>query len=64
MSCIKPWALREPLVDNVEDGQINSNSVAVFEIDIQTVKIEELDFSSQYQIKINKDDYVHAIVAW
>ncbi|CAD8085966.1 unnamed protein product [Paramecium primaurelia] len=64
MSCIKQWALREPLVDCCNPEQINSNSCPIFEIDIKTVKVEDLDFSHQYMLKIQKDDYVHALVGW
>lgn len=28
------------------------------------MKVEELDFSSQYLLKIHKDDYIHALVGW
>ena len=64
MSCIKEWAMKEPLVDNVDHEYINSNEVPIFNVDLKTVKLEDLDFNSEYCIKICRDDYVHALVAW
>ncbi len=64
MSCIKEWALREPLVDVVE-GRAVMGSEAVFrEIDISTVRKEDLAFTVPYSIKINSNNYVHALLAY
>ena len=64
MSCIKEWALREPLVDVVE-GRAVMGSEAVFrEIDISTVRKEDLTFTVPYSIKINSNNYVHALLAY
>lgn len=56
--------MREPLVDNVDHEYINSNEVPIFSVDLKTVKLEDLDFTSEYCLKICRDDYVHALVAW
>ena len=64
MSCIKEWVLKEPLIDVVESNQINGSSSCILDIDIATVKKEELDFSNEYSIKVTRDDKVHAVIAW
>jgi len=64
MSSIKSWALLEPLVDVVGKNQINTDSCAILDIDIKTVKKEDLDFSSEYRLNVKRDDKIHAIVAW
>lgn len=64
MSCIKEIALKEPLVDVVDDKFIVSQPVLFKEIDILTVKKEDLAFSSEFTIKIERDDYVHALIAY
>jgi protein arginine N-methyltransferase 1 len=64
MSCIKKWALKEPLVDHTEGKCVNSNAPAILDIDIKTVKVEDLNFSVAYELKIMRDDYVHALVGW
>jgi protein arginine N-methyltransferase 1 len=64
MSCIKSWALREPLVDHVDSKTINSNACPILDVDLKTVKVGELDFSHQYKLKIHRDDYIHGFVGW
>jgi hypothetical protein len=34
------------------------------DVDIYTVKKEELDFSSKFALKVTRDDYCHAVVAY
>jgi len=64
MSSIKKWALFEPLVDVVDPELINTDACAVFDVDLKTVKKEELDFSAEYQLRIKRDDKIHAIISW
>jgi len=64
MSCIKELALLEPLVDVCEHNQVLSNSCAVLNIDLYTIKKEELDFQSDFKINVSRDDYCHALVAY
>lgn len=64
MSCIKELAILEPLVDVCDPQQIMSNSYDVKAVDLYTVTKEELDFKSDFEIKFNRDDYCHALVAY
>jgi protein arginine N-methyltransferase 1 len=64
MTCIKEVALVEPLVDVVEANQIVTNENNFFEIDIMTITKEALDFEVNFAITANRDDYVHAMVAY
>ncbi|KAJ1677056.1 Nuclear SAM-dependent mono-and asymmetric methyltransferase [Spiromyces aspiralis] len=64
MSCIKDIALREPLVDNVDSRFINTTSCVFKEVDIMTVKKEDLIFTAPFEIKAKRNDYVHAFIAW
>jgi len=64
MSSIKQWALLEPLVDIVERKQINTDVANILDIDIKTVKIADLDFSSEYSLTVRRDDRAHAVVCW
>jgi len=64
MTCIKKVALVEPLVDVVEGEQIVTNEANFFEIDIMTVTKEELDFDRAFTMKVQRDDYIHALVAY
>jgi len=64
MSAIKKLALIEPLVDNCNANQIISDAVRILDIDIYTVTKGELDFTSNFQLSIGRNDYAHAFVAY
>lgn len=64
MSCIKELALVEPLVDVCDPNQVMSNACSILDIDLYTVTKEELDFSSNFKLSINRSDYCHALVAY
>jgi protein arginine N-methyltransferase 1 len=64
MSCIKKIAYREPLVDVVDSKAIVSECVKVYEIDLYTCTINDLDFKVDFEVTFLRDDYVHALIAW
>jgi len=64
MSCIKELALLEPLVDTCDPQQIISSTHQILDIDLYSVKPEDLDFSSTFELKISREDYCHALVAY
>lgn len=64
MSCIKKLAIMEPLVDMCEPKQIISDVCKILDIDIYTVRKEDLDFTSDFKMTFNVDDYCHAIVGF
>lgn len=64
MSCIRDIAINEPLVDVVDPKQLATNSCLIKEIDINTMKVEDLNFSSPFHLTAKRNDYVHAFVAY
>jgi len=64
MSIIKQQALLEPLVDTCAAKQVISDSNTILNVDIYSVKKGELDFESDFSLKINRDDYLHALVSY
>jgi len=64
MSCISSIALTEPLVDIVDPKQIVTNHVLVKEVDISTMKVEDLSFSAPFHLQMKRNDYVHAFVCY
>lgn len=64
MECIKPSTLGEPLIDECPNNAINSSSCKIFDIDLYTVKKEDLDFTSKYELTFIRDDLFSGIVAW
>uniref|UniRef100_A0A8C6WPL2 type I protein arginine methyltransferase n=1 Tax=Neogobius melanostomus TaxID=47308 RepID=A0A8C6WPL2_9GOBI len=64
MSCIRNVAIKEPLVDVVDPKQIVTNTCLLKELDIYTVKPEDLSFTSAFCLQIQRNDYVHALVTY
>lgn len=64
MSCIKEMALLEPLVDTCEPEQIISSAAKILEVDIYTVTKEQLDFTNNFEVRLMRSDFVHALVAY
>jgi len=64
MDVLKPYVLKEPLIDYCEKRMINTNVCNIFEIDLYTVKKEQLDFSKSYEITFFRNDTFNGIVIW
>uniref|UniRef100_A0A9J7Y0Z1 Protein arginine methyltransferase 1 n=1 Tax=Cyprinus carpio carpio TaxID=630221 RepID=A0A9J7Y0Z1_CYPCA len=64
MSCIKEVAIKEPLVDVVDPKQLVSSACLIKEVDIYTVKIEDLSFTSPFCLQVKRNDYIHALVTY
>merc|ERR1712002_452030 len=64
MSCIREVAMTEPLVDVVEAKQVVTNACLVKEVDLYTVKKEDLAFSSPFHLQVRRNDYVHALITY
>ena len=63
MKCIRELALTEPLVDIVDEKQICSNEVAIFNLDINGVKKEDVNFKKPFKLTFERKEFVHALVA-
>merc|ERR1719464_1963104 len=64
MSCVKEDVINEPLVDSVEQRNVCSMYEKVLDVDLYTVKKEDLDFASKVSLPVFRNDYVHALVAF
>jgi len=64
MECIRKVALSEPLVDYVDESLILSNIGKILEINLYTVKVEDLKFANEFSLKINSNDTIYALVCW
>lgn len=64
MTCIRPSVLCEPLIDVVDKKYIVSNAAKIFEIDLNTVKVEDLDFTASYEITASRNDYFSGMITW
>ena len=63
MRCIQKIALEEPLVDTVDGSSLVTKPVVFKDIDLKTVRAEDLAFSSSVVLPAVRDDYIHAFVA-
>jgi protein arginine N-methyltransferase 1 len=63
-SCIKEIAIREPLVDTVELKSVVTDPFFFKQIDLHTVKKEDLTFTLPFKLKATRNDFVHAFLAW
>jgi type I protein arginine methyltransferase len=64
MSCIRDLAMKEPVVDVVEGDAANTTSCALIDFDISKMNVEDLDFVVQFKLVAQRDDYIHALVAY
>lgn len=64
MSCIRKVAISEPLVDVVDAKQVVTNSCLLKEVDLYTVKKEELNFESKFHLLVRRNDFVQAFVTF
>lgn len=64
MSCIKEMAISEPLVDNVDAKQVNTTHVVIKEVDLMTMRKEDMNFEVPFKLTVKKDDYLHAVMAY
>lgn len=64
MSHIKSLALREPLVDTVDGKAVVTTACAFRDIDLYTVKVEDLAFAVPFEITAQRDDYIHAFLCY
>ena len=65
MSSIREMALHEPLVDVVDHRQVVTDYCTIKDVDLYTITEEELKgFESPFQLRLKRDDYVDAFVAF
>jgi len=64
MSCIRKVAISEPLVDVVDPKQVVTNACLLKEVDLYTVKKEDLAFTAPYHLLVRRNDYVQALVTF
>jgi len=64
MSAIEQTAMEEPIVDIVEESAIVTSSCPILTLDLNTCTIKDLTFKGSFEISAEKNDYVHALVAY
>ncbi|EZG79493.1 protein arginine N-methyltransferase [Gregarina niphandrodes] len=63
-SAVQERVLQEPLIDTVNADNVVTDACCIANFDLKTVQKKDLDFIARFQLNCNKQDYVHALVAW
>ncbi|KRZ08203.1 Protein arginine N-methyltransferase 1, partial [Trichinella zimbabwensis] len=64
MSSIRKVAITEPLVDVVDPKQVVTDHVLLKEVDLYTVRVEDLNWSAKYTLTARRNDYIQAFVTY
>jgi hypothetical protein len=64
MNSMKHMQRLEPFVEVTAKHKIVTSDSAVFDVDLQTCTVKDLDFSSKYKIEATNDTYVNGLVVW
>uniref|UniRef100_A0A182PN09 type I protein arginine methyltransferase n=1 Tax=Anopheles epiroticus TaxID=199890 RepID=A0A182PN09_9DIPT len=64
MSSIRKVAISEPLVDVVDPKQVVTSAYMVKEIDLYTVRKEDLEFESSFCLMVKRNDFIQALVTY
>jgi len=56
--------LDEPLVEYVSARNVCTDMVPMFAIDLYTIEAEDLNFSSQVQLPVLRDDHCHGLISF
>ncbi|XP_022208857.2 protein arginine N-methyltransferase 1-like [Drosophila obscura] len=64
MSCMRKFALKEPDFDCVDPKQVVSTDCLIKEVDLYTAQKADLIFSAKFNLSINRNDYVHALITY
>jgi len=61
---LKETALAEPLVDTVELKAVVTDPARVLTLDLYKCTTADLAFKIPFDLKVRRDDFIHALVAW
>ena len=62
MTPLQEVALKEPVVDVMDPKAIVTNSVPILSLDILTCRKEDLSFESDFELEVQRNDFLHAFV--
>ena len=64
MNCVKNVSFKDPLIDTFNKKNILSTICPIFEVDIYTIRENEISFSNSYELIFSKSDNLSAIAGW
>lgn len=64
MTPLKAIAIKEPVVDVIASRAVVTECVPILHLDILTCTKEDLQFSAPFELRANRNDYIHGVVAY
>ena len=61
---MKPLVLKEAMIDSFNSENIITKHCPILQIDLKTVKVEELDFVSDFSVRVTRRDHLTAFIVW
>ncbi|SCU93747.1 LAMI_0E15456g1_1 [Lachancea mirantina] len=59
-----PLVKREPLVDTVEHGAVNTTKQKLIEFDLNKISVADLAFKASFKLNVKTQDFINGLVAW
>eukprot|EP00927_Polykrikos_kofoidii_P041025 TRINITY_DN34964_c0_g1_i1.p1 TRINITY_DN34964_c0_g1~~TRINITY_DN34964_c0_g1_i1.p1 ORF type:complete len:404 (-),score=64.81 TRINITY_DN34964_c0_g1_i1:166-1377(-) len=63
-SPMKEIVIQEPISDIVELSAVATTTCTLVDLDLSTVRREDLDFCVPYSLKVTRKDFLHAFAVW
>ena len=64
MSIMSRGIFKDPMVDTVPADNVMSDTCCILDLDLVRCKKSDVEFASFYNLKMNYNDKVHAMVVW
>lgn len=64
MKCMKKWVLSEPIVDPINHQDILSTTGKFYDINLEKVALEDLDFISSFSLIVEMEGGMYGFVTW
>lgn len=61
---MKDMVMKEAFVDEMSKEVVNSTHQIIADIDLLTVKVDELDFASEFDLKITRYNSFNGFIVW
>ena len=64
MTCMQAAVMKEPLIDAIDSNHINSTECKILDLNLETMKAGDVEFTSPYEITFTRHDKCHGLVSW
>lgn len=64
MTCLQKEVVKEPTIDVVNSEEVFTTSSILLELDLNTCKIENLNFCSEFTLEALRDDTLTALIGY